>query len=436
MKLAQDLYEGVRVGGTTKGLITYMRTDGCFIAAAALRDIRAQIERQFGSDFVPSGGPRFYKTRVKNAQEAHEAIRPTSIDLQPAQLPREQLSAQHVALYRLIWERTLASQMADAAIDQFSAVVAGTTTTSTSAGATSAAPEADDAADESVRLRASCSVVVFPGFLAASSPGGSAAEEEEDEAGPEEQAAATARRARTAAELAAVLGALRAGERVVLAAPAPAAVQHETQPPPRYNDASLIRALEEQGIGRPSTYAPTLKLLDGRAYVTREGRALVPSSRGRVVTAFLCSFFPKYFDYAFTADLEAKLDLIASGGARWRHTLREFWQPFRHDVQLVGEKSVTEVIDVLDAHLASSFFPERPGRDLRACPQCGARLTIKASHKYGAFVGCSAYPACTFNITLAEAAARARGEEEITFVAYPKCVPACVSPRIRRGLHW
>ncbi|MBL8582449.1 MAG: type I DNA topoisomerase [Rhizobiaceae bacterium] len=368
MQVAQRLYEGVDIGGETTGLITYMRTDGVQMAPEAIASARDAITREFGEKYLPEK-PRFYSTKAKNAQEAHEAIRPTDFSRTPASV-RQYVDADQARLYELVWQRAIASQMPAAEIERTTVEI-----------------EARNGAREA-GLRAVGSVIRFDGFIAAYTVN---REEEEDD---EEN-----RR----------LPEIRADER--LQKEAINATQHSTEPPPRYSEASLIKKMEELGIGRPSTYAATLKTLEERDYVTIDKRKLIPQSKGRLVTAFLESFFERYVEYDFTAALEEKLDEISDGKLDWKQVLRDFWKDFSGAVDDIKELRVTEVLDALNEMLAPLVFPEREdGSNPRICPKCGnGSLSLKLG-KYGAFVGCSNYPECGYTRQLGEAA-NGNGEE-------------------------
>ncbi len=354
MQVAQRLYEGMDVGGETAGLITYMRTDGVQIAPEAISAARAAIGKEFGDKYVPEK-PRYYTTKAKNAQEAHEAIRPTDFFRTPASV-RQYLDADQARLYELIWKRAIASQMNPAEIERTTVEI-----------------EAVNGA-KTAGLRAVGSVIRFDGFIAAYTDQKEEDSEDEDN-----------RR----------LPEIRSGEE--LARAAINATQHTTEPPPRYSEAALIKKLEELGIGRPSTYAATLKTLEDREYVTIDKRRLIPHSKGRIVTAFLESFFEKYVEYDFTASLEEKLDEISDGKLDWKDVLRDFWNDFSASVDDIKELRVSDVIDALNDDLAPLLFPAREdGSDPRICPKCGTgNLSLKLG-RYGAFVGCSNYPECSF----------------------------------------
>ena len=357
MQVAQRLYEGIDIGGETVGLITYMRTDGVQMAPEAIDAARHAIGDQFGARYLPEKA-RFYSTKAKNAQEAHEAIRPTDFNRIPAKV-RSHLDSDQLRLYELIWKRGIASQMASAEIERTTAEILA------------------DRNGEKAGLRAVGSVVRFDGFLAAYTDQRDENEngEDDDESGrlPEINA------------------------REMLEKRKVNASQHFTEPPPRYSEASLIKKMEELGIGRPSTYAATLATLRDRDYVTIDKRKLIPQAKGRLVTAFLESFFTKYVEYDFTADLEEKLDQISAGELNWKDVLRDFWRDFFSQIEDTKELRVTNVLDALNEALAPLVFPKRDdGSDPRICQVCGTgQLSLKLG-KYGAFVGCSNYPECNY----------------------------------------
>jgi DNA topoisomerase-1 len=354
MQVAQRLYEGIDIGGETTGLITYMRTDGVQIAPEAIAAARSAIAHEFGEKYLPEQ-PRHYSTKAKNAQEAHEAIRPTDFSRLPADV-RKYVDADQARLYEMIWKRAIASQMQPAEIERTTVEIEAM-----NGGRTAA-------------LRAVGSVVRFDGFIAAYT------DQKEDDAEDEEN-----RR----------LPEIREGE--ALKRDAINATQHSTEPPPRYTEATLIKKLEELGIGRPSTYAATMKTLEDRDYVTIDKRRLIPQAKGRLVTAFLESFFEHYVEYDFTASLEEKLDEISDGKLAYKDVLRDFWRDFSAAVADIKELRVTDVLDALNEALAPLAFPAREdGSNPRICPKCGTgNLSLKLGRN-GAFVGCSNYPECNF----------------------------------------
>ncbi len=367
MQVAQRLYEGVDIGGETVGLITYMRTDGVQIAPEAITASRKAIAAHYGERYLPEK-PRFYQTKAKNAQEAHEAIRPTDFMRRPEQVLR-MLDPEQAKLYDLIWKRTVASQMQSAELER--------TTIDIAAGAS-----------DSVNLRATGQVVRFDGFLTLYQEG---RDEPEDEEGGR-------------------LPPMNVGDK--LSEHGIAVDQHFTEPPPRYTEATLIKKMEELGIGRPSTYTSTLSVLRDRGYVRLDKRQLIPEDKGRIVTAFLESFFERYVEYDFTADLEEKLDKISNGDLSWKDVLRDFWLQFSADVDETKDLRVSEVLESLNGLLAAHIFPAKAdGGDPRACPSCGdGKLSLKLG-KFGAFVGCSNYPECRYTRQLAAANGNGNGEE-------------------------
>ena len=356
MRTAQKLYEGIDIGGETTGLITYMRTDGVDMAPEAINDARKAVGAQFGKEYVP-GSPRIYKSKAKNAQEAHECVRPTSFARSPDKV--RGLSEDEFRLYELIWKRAIASQMESARLENTTIDLLSS--------------------DKKTGLRATGSVILFDGFLALYEEG---QDDAEDENGggvlPKLSAGAGAKVSDVAAD------------------------QHFTQPPPRYSEASLVKRLEELGIGRPSTYASILSVLRDRGYVTMDRNRFIPDSKGRIVTAFLENYFGKYVEYDFTADLEETLDEISAGEADWKVFLRNFWSEFHAAVEDTGELRISEVLDALNESLGPLIFPKKEdGSDPRACASCAedgradGRLSLKTG-KFGAFIGCSNYPDCNY----------------------------------------
>ena len=372
MQVAQRLYEGVDIGGETVGLITYMRTDGVQIIPEAVSQIRDVISAEYGKNYTPFA--REWKTKAKNAQEAHEAIRPTDPKRTPDSV-RKHLQKDQAALYDLIWMRTIASQMAAADIEQTAADFAIKGRNGTDYG-----------------LRANGSVVTFDGFLRVYEEGRddrvqTLAKGKED-AGDEDDT----RR----------LPPLAVGD--VLKDRQIDADQHFTQPPPRFSEATLVKRMEELGIGRPSTYASTMAVLVDRDYVKIDKKRLVPEDKGRLVIAFLESFFKRYVEFDFTADLEQKLDLISNNELAWKDVLREFWRDFTGAVGEIKDLRVGDVLEALNEMLGPHVFPAKEdGSDSRACPKCGTgRLSLKISSQYGAFIGCGNYPECRFTRQLSQ----------------------------------
>ena len=362
MQIAQRLYEGIELDGDAVGLITYMRTDGVAIAGEAIAAARRLIGNEFGGRYLPPQ-PRVYRSPAKNAQEAHEAIRPTDMERRPGDVARH-LDADQRRLYELVWKRTVASQMASALLEQVGVDIAD--------------------ASGKIRLHATGSVVVFDGFLKLYQEDRDDAEDEENRRLPD----------------------MREREGLRRGAVNPA--QHFTQPPPRYTEASLVKKLEELGIGRPSTYASILQVLQDRDYVRLDKRRFVPEDRGRLVTAFLTSFFERYVEYNFTADLENQLDEVSDGRIDWKELLRDFWRDFSGAVAGTKDLTIKAVLEALDAELGRHFFPDSgSGADPRLCPVCGAgRLSLKLG-RFGAFIGCSNYPQCRYTRAFA---ADAEGE--------------------------
>ncbi len=368
MTVAQKLYEGIAIGGETVGLITYMRTDGVTMAGEAIAATRDLIAKDFGDKYLPKS-PRVYKTKAKNAQEAHEAIRPTDVRRRPDSLTKY-LSAEQLDLYTLIWKRTMACQMESALLDQVVVDVAS--------------------GDKAVVLRATGSVVAFDGFFRLYQEG-----RDDEENGD----------AKTR-----LLPDIKEGEALNLGQVTPE--QHFTQPPPRFTEASLVKRLEELGIGRPSTYASIISVLQDRDYVRLEKRRFMPEDRGRLVNAFLSSFFTRYVEYDFTARLEEQLDDISGGRIDWKAVLADFWTVFSAAVDQAKDLRTREVLDTLDELLGPHFFRDTgDGKDPRVCPECtDGRLAIKAG-RYGAFIGCSNYPTCRHTRRLVVDTGKENGEE-------------------------
>ena len=356
MRTAQRLYEGIDIGGETVGLITYMRTDSVHLAKEAIAAFRALIGTTYGQSYVPEH-PRHFKASAKNVQEAHEAIRPTDVSRRPEDVARH-LDHDQLRLYELIWKRSVASQMQSANLEQVGIDI--------------------DSGDGNVGLRASGSIITFDGFLRLY---------REDRDDPDES------------EAEGILPPMREGEQASRHAIRPE--QHFTQPPPRFSEASLVKRLEELGIGRPSTYASIIQVLQDRNYVRLEKKRFIPEDRGRLVTAFLVNFFKRYVEYDFTADLENRLDEISNGRIAWKDVLANFWTDFIQAVNETKHLTIRQVLDALDRELGPHFFPPDPsGKDPRLCPVCGTgRLGLKLG-KFGAFVGCSNYPDCAYTTPL------------------------------------
>jgi DNA topoisomerase-1 len=357
MQIAQQLYEGVDVDGETVGLITYMRTDGVTMDGEAVSEARAVIGQRYGKQYVPSA-PRVYTSKAKNAQEAHEAVRPTSFERTPDKAARS-LDADQAKLYELIWKRAVASQMESAELERTTVDVGST--------------------DRKITLRATGTVTLFDGFLTLYQEG---KDDESDEDGSK-------------------LPRLAAGEKTDVEKINSG--QHFTEPPPRYSEASLVRKLEELGIGRPSTYASILSVLRDRAYVKLDRGRFIPEDKGRLVTAFLATFFHRYVEYGFTADLEEKLDEVAEGTLKWKQLLRDFWRDFSAAVGETKDLKISHVIDELNEILGPHIFPPNAdGTNPRICPNCGTgELSLKLG-RFGSFVGCSNYPECRFTRQLGQ----------------------------------
>lgn len=377
MRVAQQLYEGVDIGGETVGLITYMRTDGVSLSHEAVMGARDVIGEDFGADYLPSS-PRMYKTTAKNAQEAHEAIRPTDLRRRPERVAKY-LDKDSLRLYTLIWQRTMASQMASAVLDQVAVDIAS--------------------ADGKNVFRATGSTVVFDGWFKVYQDQRDEDAEETDEN----------RR----------LPSVKKHDKLSKDTITPE--QHFTQPPPRYSEASLVKKLEELGIGRPSTYASIMQVLQDRDYVRLDKKRFIPEDRGRIVTAFLEQYFGRYVEYDFTADLEERLDDISGGRLAWKKVMESFWRDFTHAIDGTKDLKVSDVIDALDHALGPHFFPPQlDGSDPRVCTVCGTgRMGLKLG-KFGAFIGCSNYPTCKNTRPLAvagsvsaEAGAQMAGPREL-----------------------
>ncbi|MEM9708070.1 MAG: type I DNA topoisomerase [Pseudomonadota bacterium] len=343
MQCAQRLYEA--------GLITYMRTDGIDMAPEAVHAARDAIKDRYGADYVPSS-PRMYKNKAKNAQEAHECIRPTDMTKGASDL--KVTDADQRKLYDLIWKRTLASQMEAARLERTTVDIAS--------------------ADGQVELRATGQVVLFDGFLRVYEEGRDDVVDDDDKRLPQISEGETAAKTSVTPE------------------------QHFTQPPPRYTEATLVKKMEELGIGRPSTYASIVTTIQDRGYVTKEKNRLFPEDKGRLVTAFLVNYFRRYVGYGFTAELEEELDDITAGDRDWQDVLAKFWRDFSAAVEETADLRITEVLEkineVLEPHL---FPPNEAGTDPRLCPNCGnGRLSMRTARAGGAFIGCSNYPECRF----------------------------------------
>ncbi|MFY8146231.1 MAG: DNA topoisomerase, partial [Rhodobacter sp.] len=341
MGAAQRLYEA--------GHITYMRTDGIDMAPEAVMAARDEIKRRFGAPYVPDS-PRMYKNKAKNAQEAHECIRPTDMQASPDSL---KLEPDQRKLYDLIWKRTIASQMSAARMERTTVDLAS--------------------ADAQVELRATGQVVLFDGFLKVYEEGRD--DEDEDEG-----------------RLPQILQGEPAEKRGITPE------QHFTQPPPRYTEATLVKRMEELGIGRPSTYASILTTIQDRDYVRKDKNRLIPEDKGRLVTAFLSNYFRKYVEYDFTADLEGQLDDVSAGERDYKEVLARFWRDFSAAIAETADLRIGEVLEKIDEFLGPHLYPPRAdGSDPRLCQVCGTgRLHLKTARSGGAFIGCGNYPECRY----------------------------------------
>ncbi len=368
MQVAQRLYEGINIGGETVGLITYMRTDSVALSQDAITQARNYIAANYTKDYLPAK-PRSFKSKSKNAQEAHEAIRPTTLNRAPATI-QNALDVDQFKLYQLIWKRTIACQMNDAIFDQMEVIIKAT--------------------NDQAQLKATGSSIKFDGFLTLYQEG---SDDKTDENGQ-------------------ILPAVNKGEKLDLSDVQ--TLQHFTQPPPRFTEASLVKTLEELGIGRPSTYASIISVLQDRNYVRLENRRFIPEDRGRIVTAFLENWFEQYVQYDFTANMEERLDEIANGKYPWKEVLARFWEQFNKTIEDTKDLRITEVIDVLNEVLGSHFI----GED-RTCPKCSdGTLGLKVG-KFGSFIGCSNYPDCGYVRSLTKNSDD-DGEDEFAHEPEPK----------------
>ncbi len=350
MQIAQKLYEGLDIGGNVQGLITYMRTDGIYVTPEAIEVARNFIKSEYGLRYLPLK-PINYQSKVKNAQEAHEAIRPTDPSLAPKAIAKY-LEKDYLALYDLIWKRMVASQMSDVIMKQVSVTIL----TNPSYG----------------QLRLSGSVIKFDGFYILYNETNEDEEEDEDKK---------------------TLPDLKLNDNLGLVEVKPN--QHFTEPPPRYSEASLVKKMEELGIGRPSTYASIISVLQDRDYVKLEKRRFTPQERGRVVTAFLKEFFTHYVQYDYTAKLEDDLDVISNGKMGWKDFLRNFWGDFNQNINEVSKKTITEVLDKLNVNLGPHVFGlNEDGSINNKCNSCDDGILGIKIGKFGVFIGCSNYPTC------------------------------------------
>jgi DNA topoisomerase-1 len=353
MRTAQKLYEGTEIDGETTGLITYMRTDSVVMSNEAINQVRNFVGENYGKEYLPDA-PRVYKSKAKNAQEAHECIRPTNVNLTPKNI-KQYITGEEYKLYEIIWQRAVSSQMASAILDQVAIDITSE--------------------DKQVSLRANGSTIKFPGMY-------KVYQEAKDDDKDEEKET--------------ILPIMNEGDKLNLKEVIKN--QHFTMPPPRYTEASLVKKLEELGIGRPSTYASIIKVLQDRDYVILDKKRFNPHDRGRIVSIFLEKYFNQYVEYDFTADLENQLDEISDGKLDWKEVLRNFWETFKQLCDDTVGKSNREVIDVLDDALGAHFFPPEGKDESRKCPTCeNGRLGIKVG-KFGGFIGCSNYPDCKYTV--------------------------------------
>ena len=370
MQIAQRLYQGIDIEGDTIGLITYMRTDGTNISKDAIETFRSYISDNFGKNYLPQSSLNYSGKKAKNAQEAHEAIRPTEISRNPESL-KKYLSSDQYKLYNLIWSRALSSQMESAKFDRKTITITSKDT-------------------ENI-FKASGSVLKFDGYLKLTSIEG---ENENEKILPDVEK-----------------GNVNINEFID--------EQHFTQPPPRYSEASLVKKLEELGIGRPSTYASIISVIANRGYADIENKRFFPTDRGKLLSAFLEKLFTKYVDYDFTAKLEDQLDDITSGKENWIKVLEQFWKDFNLNVSNVKEKRTREVLDLLNESLGSLIFEvDKEGKIDRKCQLCNqGQLSLKNSFRGGAFIGCSNYPECKFTRPLS----KSKAAQQLT-LAEPKLI--------------
>ncbi len=363
MQIAQKLYQGVEIDGDTVGLITYMRTDGTNLSADAVNDFRNFIKNEYGNEYLPASANNYSGKKAKNAQEAHEAIRPTDINRAPDTL-KKYLSSDQQKLYNLIWSRALSSQMEVAQFDRNTITI--------------------ESEDNQTICKASGSVLKFDGFLKVYS---NTSKDDEEEILPE--------MSKGPINIEALID-----------------EQHFTQPPPRYSEASLVKKLEELGIGRPSTYASIISTIANRGYAEIVNKRFFPTDRGKLISAFLEKLFSKYVDYNFTAGLEDQLDEITSGKESWIKVLEMFWKDFNNNVSKVKEKRTREVLDLLNESLGALIFDtDKDGNIVRKCELCDTgSLSLKNSFRGGAFIGCSNYPECKFTRPLSKAKAAAQSQ--------------------------
>lgn len=369
MQIAQKLYEGIDIGGEVTGLITYMRTDSIQVEPAAIQESRAVIENEFGKPYLPDS-PRVYKSKQKNAQEAHEAIRPTVLARTPKSL-QTRLDKDQMRLYELIWKRMMSSQMSSAEMDQ------------TSVDVTSA--------DTKITFRASGSIIAFDGFLKLYRESLDEDQTDEDETK--------------------LLPPLNEKDAVNRKETTP--LQKFTLPPPRYTEASLIKKMEELGIGRPSTYTRTVQVLYDRGYIKTEKRQLFAEDRGRILTAFLLNYFKRYVEYNFTAELEEELDDISNGSLQWKSVLRQFWKDFISAIDQAKDLSIQDVLEHLQKDLEEHLFPAKSdGSNPHQCPDCKDGILNLRLGRFGPFIACSNYPECKYTRKLTQTEDEAEASQE------------------------
>ncbi len=363
MQIAQKLYQGIEIEGDTVGLITYMRTDGTNLSADAVTDFRNFIKKEYGNEYLPENRNNYSGKKAKNAQEAHEAIRPTDINKNPDSI-KKYLSSDQQKLYSLIWSRALSSQMETAKFDRNTITI--------------------ESEDSKTICKSSGSVLKFDGFLKVYSNQG---KDDDEQILPE--------MSKGPINIEALID-----------------EQHFTQPPPRYSEASLVKKLEELGIGRPSTYASIISTIANRGYAEIVNKRFFPTDRGKLISAFLEKLFSKYVDYNFTAGLEDQLDEITSGKESWLKVLEMFWKDFNSNVSEVKEKRTREVLDLLNESLGALIFDtDKEGKIVRKCQLCDTgSLSLKNSFRGGAFIGCSNYPECKFTRPLSKAKAAAQSQ--------------------------
>ncbi len=363
MQIAQKLYQGIEIEGDTVGLITYMRTDGTNLSADAVTDFRNFIKKQYGNEYLPENSNNYSGKKAKNAQEAHEAIRPTDINRNPDSVKKYLSSDQH-KLYSLIWSRALSSQMETAKFDRNTITI--------------------ESEDGKTICKSSGSVLKFDGFLKVYS---NQNKDDDEQILPE--------MSKGPINIEALID-----------------EQHFTQPPPRYSEASLVKKLEELGIGRPSTYASIISTIANRGYAEIVNKRFFPTDRGKLISAFLEKLFSKYVDYNFTAGLEDQLDEITSGKESWLKVLEMFWKDFNSNVSEVKEKRTREVLDLLNESLGALIFDtDKEGKIVRTCQLCETgSLSLKNSFRGGAFIGCSNYPECKFTRPLSKSKAAAQSQ--------------------------